>query len=57
MSFAVVHNGIVENYAELRKSLEEKGFVFKSETDTEIVPQLLQLNYDGDVLSTVIKVV
>ncbi len=54
--FAVVHNGIIENYAELKKELQEKGYVFKSETDTEVVPYLLQEAYDGDVkaaLSTV----
>lgn len=40
--FAVVHNGIVENYQELRKSLEEKGVKFKSETDTEVIPHLIE---------------
>ena len=42
-SIAVVHNGIVENYSELRKMLEKKGFSFESETDTEIIPNLIQL--------------
>ncbi len=41
---AVVHNGIVENYQELRKSLSEKGFKFKSETDSEIIPNLIQIH-------------
>ncbi|MFC6199921.1 glutamine--fructose-6-phosphate transaminase (isomerizing) [Ponticaulis profundi] len=38
---AVVHNGIIENYTELRKSLSEKGFAFETDTDTETVPVLL----------------
>lgn len=41
--FAVVHNGIVENYQELRKDLEAKGVKFKSETDTEVIPNLIEL--------------
>jgi glucosamine--fructose-6-phosphate aminotransferase (isomerizing) len=40
-TFAVVHNGIIENYAELRKSLESQGYTFLSETDTEVVPNLI----------------
>ncbi len=39
---AVVHNGIIENYSELRKELEEKGHIFRSETDTEVIPHLLE---------------
>ncbi len=39
---AVVHNGIIENYRELRRMLEEEGFVFKSQTDTEVVPHLIE---------------
>src|SRR5215207_3653563 len=38
---AVVHNGIIENHAELREGLEERGFVFRSETDTEVIAHLL----------------
>src|ERR671915_890866 len=38
---AVVHNGIIENHAELREELEERGFVFRSETDTEVIAHLL----------------
>ena len=41
-SVAVVHNGIIENYAGLRAKLEAKGYVFKSETDTEVLAQLIQ---------------
>ena len=38
---AVVHNGIIENHAQLREELEERGFVFRSETDTEVIAHLL----------------
>lgn len=43
--FSIVHNGIIENYKELKAILEDKGYVFNSETDTEIVLHLLQENY------------
>ncbi len=56
-NFAVVHNGIIENYLELRAFLTEKGFEFISETDTEVVPQLLQYYYNGDIFETFSKVV
>ncbi|QRN84946.1 glutamine--fructose-6-phosphate transaminase (isomerizing) [Clostridia bacterium] len=46
--FAVVHNGIIENYQELKKMLIEKGHEFSSETDTEVIPHLLEENYQGD---------
>jgi len=39
---AVLHNGIIENYAELKKGLLERGHVFLSETDTEVVPHLIE---------------
>lgn len=42
----VVHNGIIENYLELKNSLSEKGFVFHSETDTEVIPNLIQYWYE-----------
>ncbi len=45
--FALVHNGIIENYADLRKQLEEKGFTFKSETDTEVLVQLIEYTYNA----------
>ena len=51
--FAVVHNGIIENYAELKKELLSDGFDFKSDTDTEVVPILLQKHYKGDIKSAV----
>ena len=46
--FAVVHNGIIENYVELRKELEEKGYIFKSDTDTEVIPNLIHYFYNQD---------
>ena len=51
--FAVVHNGIIENYMPLKEELIEKGCHFKSETDTEVVAHLLEDMYDGDFVSTV----
>ena len=47
---AVVHNGIIENYARLKEFLESKGIAFVSETDTEVVAQLLDYYYEGDLL-------
>ena len=47
---AVVHNGIIENYVELKNFLEGKGITFTSETDTEVVAQLLEYYYEGDLL-------
>ncbi len=53
--FVIVHNGIIENYMNLKKELAAKGHVFKSETDTEVVAHLLEELNDGDFLSTVKK--
>lgn len=53
--FAVVHNGIIENYREIKEFLKNNGFVFSSQTDTEVIPQLLQYNYDGDIIEAVQK--
>lgn len=50
---AVVHNGIVENYAELREFLTEHGYEFQSDTDTEIVAQLVDFYYHGDPVKAV----
>ncbi|MGM9566869.1 MAG: glutamine--fructose-6-phosphate transaminase (isomerizing) [Clostridia bacterium] len=52
---AVVHNGIIENYLDLRKELEEKGYTFTSETDTEVLPNLIADCFDGDLLDAVWK--
>ncbi|BDQ31594.1 glutamine--fructose-6-phosphate aminotransferase [Nitrosopumilus zosterae] len=56
---AIVHNGIIENFEELKQRLENEGYSFKSETDSEIIANLLQKNYEltGDVKETVMKTV
>lgn len=54
---SVVHNGIIENYLQLKAELEEKGYVFASETDTEVVAQLFDYYYDGDMVDTLIHVI
>jgi len=50
---SVVHNGIIENYVELRDDLSKKNYTFKSQTDTEIVPNIISDNYKGDILEAV----
>ncbi len=50
-SFAVVHNGIIENYHELKKFLTEKGYKFVSDTDTEVIPNLINYYFDQDKLN------
>ncbi len=47
--FAIVHNGIIENHRSLRMELTEKGYAFTSETDSEVIAQLLEDVYDGDL--------
>lgn len=47
---AVIHNGIIENFDELRSELKEKGHKFISDTDTEVLPHMLEEYYDGDLL-------
>ena len=54
-SIAVVHNGIIENYQELKKELEEKGAKFVSSTDTEVVAHLISLYYTGSLKDAVYK--
>ena len=55
--FVIVHNGIIENYLDLKKDLLEKGHVFKSETDSEVVAHLAGGDDDRDFLSTIRKVI
>lgn len=55
--FTVVHNGIIENYSELKSTLEAEGVRFASDTDTEVIAQLLERHYTGDLLSSVLSAV
>jgi len=52
-AISVVHNGIVENYQQLREELEREGVAFVSETDTEVIPHLIAKLYQGDILHAV----
>ncbi|MEK6793706.1 MAG: glutamine--fructose-6-phosphate transaminase (isomerizing) [Spirochaetota bacterium] len=54
-TISLVHNGIIENYRELRKHLSAHGIVFKSETDTEVLPNLIAHYYQGDLEKAVQK--
>jgi glucosamine--fructose-6-phosphate aminotransferase (isomerizing) len=51
----LVHNGIIENYKELKEKLEDKGHKFISQTDTEVIAHLIEDLYDGDLSSSLIK--
>ena len=51
----VVHNGIIENYLKIKDMLKGKGFKFYSETDTEVIPNLISLYYEGNLLKAVKK--
>ncbi|MCQ2507865.1 MAG: glutamine--fructose-6-phosphate transaminase (isomerizing) [Dorea sp.] len=55
-SIVVVHNGIIENYLKLKHNLENRGYEFVSDTDTEVIAHLLDYYYDGNPLKTVTKV-
>lgn len=54
-SIAVVHNGIIENYMELKEELQAEGYVFLSQTDTEVVAHLVDKYYEGNLLDAVYK--
>ena len=53
--FAVVHNGIIENYTVLREELIQKGYCFESQTDTEVIVHLLEMYYTGDLKTAIMK--
>ncbi|GAA6491819.1 glutamine--fructose-6-phosphate transaminase (isomerizing) [Candidatus Bariatricus faecipullorum] len=55
-SIVVVHNGIIENYLKLKKKLEAHGYEFRSETDTEVIAQLLDFYYKGNPLQAITKI-
>ena len=54
-TIAVVHNGIIENYMELKEELQAEGVVFLSQTDTEVVAHLVDKYYEGNLLDAVYK--
>ena len=56
-NIAVVHNGIIENYLQLKDFLSSRGVKFHSETDTEVVAQLVDYYYEGDLLKAVHKAI
>jgi glucosamine--fructose-6-phosphate aminotransferase (isomerizing) len=53
---AVVHNGVIENFAALKRQLRDEGVQFHTDTDTEVVAQLIAFHFDGDLLAAVRKV-
>ncbi|MCE9657384.1 MAG: glutamine--fructose-6-phosphate transaminase (isomerizing) [Burkholderiales bacterium] len=53
----LVHNGIIENHDELREELKKAGYVFVTQTDTEVIAHLVDLHYDGDLLEAVQRTV
>lgn len=55
-TIAVVHNGIIENYIPLKKKMADKGYEFRSETDTEVLAHLLDYYYKGNPLEAIAKV-
>ena len=56
-TISVVHNGIIENYIELRERLISKGYKFVSDTDTEVIPHLIDYYYNGNIVEAVMKAV
>ncbi|MFZ3172998.1 MAG: glutamine--fructose-6-phosphate transaminase (isomerizing) [Carboxydocellales bacterium] len=56
-NFVVVHNGIIENHHKLREELQAKGHIFKSETDTEVLPHLVEEFFQGDLEAAVLQTI
>jgi len=56
-NISVVHNGIIENYIHLREWLMAEGYKFTSETDSEVIPHLIDFYYDGDIVDAVMKTI
>jgi len=54
-SLALVHNGIIENFPDLKKHLQESGVIFTTETDTEVMAQLISSYYEGDILKAIAR--
>jgi glutamine---fructose-6-phosphate transaminase (isomerizing) len=54
-SVAVVHNGVIDNYAQLKRQLQQEGVVFKTDTDTEVIAQLIAHQFNGDLIEAVRK--
>jgi glucosamine--fructose-6-phosphate aminotransferase (isomerizing) len=57
LKISVVHNGIIENFRELREELQDKGNIFVSETDTEVISHLIGFFYEGDIVKAVQRAV
>lgn len=53
--FAVVHNGIIENYAALRDKLKDEGYAFLSDTDSEVIAHFLERDYNGNLVSSLVN--
>ncbi len=54
-NFVVVHNGIIENYQQIKSRLKDKSHSFASETDTEVIPHLFEEHYEGNIRKTIVK--